>query len=122
MSKIYTENSIPIIVAYTQALKSGYTENMEKIIKEKNYDFIPVWALKVKVAQFVVEPFGIKKLKKISVKRARDAVKFPNYENYIIQATKEIESTKWAISFINWQEGKDKIRYYERRKKWGRNM
>ena len=92
MSKIYKENSISIIVVFTQALNSGHIENMEKIIKEKNYDFIPILALKDKVSLFVVELLGIKELKEISVKKARDAVKFSNNENYIIQTTKEIDN------------------------------
>ena len=100
LSKIYKENSIPIIIVYTQALNSTHIKNMEKIIKEKNYDFIPVLALKVEVAQFVVEPFGIKELKELSVKRARDAVKFSNYENYILQTSEEIEN---QIKDINGQ-------------------
>ena len=40
----------------------------------------------------MVEPFGIKELKELSVKRARDAVKFSNYENYILQTSEEIEN------------------------------
>lgn len=102
LNKIYKENSIPIIVVFTQTLNSGPIENMEKIIKDKNYDFIPILALKDKVAQFVVELLGIKEIKEISVKKARDAVKFPNYENYIIQTTKEIEN---QLNEINGQLG-----------------
>ena len=93
LSKIYKENSIPIIIVYTQAINEEHKENMEKIIKEKGkYDFMPVLAKQTKVYRYMIEPFGIKELKEISVKRARDAVKFSNYENYIIQTTKEIEN------------------------------
>jgi len=86
LSKIYQANSIPIIIVYTQAIINEHVENMEKIINAKKlYDFIPVLAKKTKVFRTLIEPFGIKELKEISFKRAREAVKYSNYENYILQ-------------------------------------
>ena len=86
LSKIYQANSIPIIIFYTQAIIDEHVEIMEKIINAKKlYDFIPVLAKKTKVFRTLIEPFGIKELKEISFKRAREAVKYLNYENYILQ-------------------------------------
>jgi len=86
LSKIYQANSIPIIIVYTQAIIDEHVENMEKIINAKKlYDFIPVLAKKTKVFRTLIEPFGIKELKEISFKRAREAIKYSNYENYILQ-------------------------------------
>lgn len=88
---IYKKDSIPIIVVYTQALNDEHVENMRKIIEEKEIgDFMPVLAKKTKVARTQIEPFGIDELKEISIKRAKEAVKISNYENYILQTRKEI--------------------------------
>ena len=109
LSEIYALNSIPIVIVYTQALNDEHKENMEKIINEKkkekqeekkedNYDFIPVLAKETKVAGIPIKPFGIEDLKKISIKRAREAVKSSNYENYKLQTYKEVKKQLEVIN------------------------
>ena len=96
---IYKKDSIPIIVVYTQALNDEHVENMRKIIEEKGIgDFMPVLAKKTKVARTQIEPFGIEELKEKSIERAKEAVKISNYENYILQTGKEINSQNEDIN------------------------
>ncbi len=93
LSKIYQSNSFPIIIVYKLALSKLNTEEMKKFIHDNfdfPHDFIPVLALKDIIRDDfpLVNPFGIDKLKEISVLRAKEAVKSSCYE-FNVQKTKK---------------------------------
>ena len=83
LSRIYKSDSIPIIVVYSQALSKQKIEEMEKFIKDNfTHDFVPVLAIKEIIINNLppIKPYGIDKLKEISILRAKEAVKSSCYE------------------------------------------
>ena len=96
LSLIYQSNSIPIIIVYTQALSKQKIEAMEKFISENfnfSHDFIPTLALKEIIIDNLppVNPYGIDKLKEISVLRAKEAVKSSCYEFNVQKTKREVQ-------------------------------
>ena len=96
LSKIYQSNSIPIIIVYTQAVSLLKAEEMKKFIHDNfdfAHDFIPVLALKEIIRDDFppINPFGIDKLKEISVLRAKEAVKSSCYEFNVQKTKKEVK-------------------------------
>ena len=93
LSKIYKSNSIPIIVVYTRALSTPIIKEMEKFIKDNfTHDFIPVLAKKdIILDDIEVNPLGLDELKKISVLRAKEAVKSSCYEFNFLKTKKEVQ-------------------------------
>ena len=96
LSRIYQSNSIPIIIVYTQALSKQKIEAMEKFIKENfnfSHDFIPVLAIQEIINDNLppVNPYGINKLKEISILRAKEAVKSSCYEFNVQKTKREVQ-------------------------------
>ena len=96
LSRIYQSNSIPIIIVYTQAISQNKIEAMEKFIKDNfnfSHDFVPVLAFQEILVnnQNQVEPYGIGKLKEISILRAKEAVKSSCYEFNIQKTKREVQ-------------------------------
>ena len=93
LSKIYKSNSIPIIVVYTRALSTPTIKEMEKFIKENfTHDFIPILAKKdIILDDIEVNPRGLDELKKISVLRAKEAVKSSCYEFNFLKTKREVQ-------------------------------
>lgn len=93
LSRIYKSNSIPIIVVYTRALSTVTIKEMEKFIKDNfTHDFIPVLAKKdIILDDIEVNPRGLDELKKISVLRAKEAVKSSCYEFNFLKTKKEVQ-------------------------------
>lgn len=96
LSKIYQSNSIPIIIVYTQALSKKNAETMKKFIHDNfnfSHDFIPVLAVQDIINDNFppINPFGIDKLKEISVLRAKEAVKSSCYEFNVQKTKKEVQ-------------------------------
>ena len=93
LSKIYKSNSIPIIVVYTRALSTPTIKEMEKFIKDNfTHDFMPVLAKKdIILDEIEVNPRGLDELKKISVLRAKEAVKSSCYEFNFIKTKREVQ-------------------------------
>lgn len=92
LSRIYKSNSIPIIVVYTRALSQETIDKMDKFIKENfTHDFVPVLAKKDYIVNNIfVEPYGLDKLKEISILRAKEAVKSSCYEFNFLKTKKEV--------------------------------
>ena len=96
LSKIYQSNSIPIIIVYTQALSKQKIEEMKNFINDNfnfPYDFIPVLALQEIIIDNIppINPYGIDKLKEISVLRAKEAVKSSCYEFNVQKTKREVK-------------------------------
>ena len=93
LSRIYKSNSIPIIVVYTQALSKQKISEMEKFIKSNfTHDFVPVLAIEEVISEdIIIKPYGIDKLKEISISRAKEAVKSSCYEYNILNTKKKIQ-------------------------------
>ena len=96
LSKIYQSNSIPIIIVYTQAISKQKIEAMKKFIRQNfnfSHDFIPVLALPEIIIDDLppINPYGIDKLKEISVLRAKKAVKSSCYEFNVQKTKREVK-------------------------------
>ena len=93
LSRIYKSNSIPIIVVYTRALSTPTIKEMEKFIKDNfTHDFIPILAKKdIILDDIEVNPRGLDELKKISVLRAKEAVKSSCYEFNFEKTKREVQ-------------------------------
>ena len=96
LSKIYQSNSIPIIIVYTQALSKQKIEEMKNFISENfdfSHDFIPILALQEIIVDNLppVNPYGIDKLKEISILRAKKAVKSSCYEFNVQKTKREVQ-------------------------------
>ena len=93
LSRIYKSNSIPIIVVYTRALSTPTIKEMEKFIKDNfTHDFIPILAKKdIILDNIEVNPRGLDELKKISVLRAKEAVKSSCYEFNFEKTKREVQ-------------------------------
>ena len=96
LSKIYQSNSIPIIIVYTQALSKQKIEAMKNFIHDNfnfSHDFIPVLALQEIIIDNLppINPYGIDKLKEISVLRAKEAVKSSCYEFNVQKTKREVQ-------------------------------
>ena len=96
LSKIYQSNSIPIIIVYTQALSKQKKEAMKNFINHNfdfSHDFIPVLALPEIIVDDLppVKPYGMDKLKEISVLRAKKAVKSSCYEFNVQKTKREVQ-------------------------------
>ena len=94
LSRIYKSNSIPIIIVYTQALSKQKANQMEEFIKSnfiQKYDFLPVLAIEEEVEGIIIKPYGIDKLKQISVSRSKEAIKSSCYEYNILYTKKSIQ-------------------------------
>ena len=96
LSKIYQSNSIPIIIVYTQALSKQKIEAMKNFISHNfafSHDFIPVLALQEIIVDNLppVKPYGMDKLKEISVLRAKKAVKSSCYEFNVQKTKREVQ-------------------------------
>ena len=96
LSKIYQSNSIPIIIVYTQAVSKKKIEAMKNFIHDNfdfSHDFIPVLALQEILVDDLppVNPYGIDKLKEISVLRAKKAVKSSCYEFNVLKTKREVK-------------------------------
>ena len=102
---------------------------MEKFIKENfTHDFVPVLAIKEIITDdIVINPYGIDKLKDISVLRAKEAVKSSCYEFNFLKTKREVqeiikkkkENLKTLLNNIisekieNMSEGKTKEEVYD---------
>ena len=96
LSKIYQSNSIPIIIVYTQAISKQKTEEMKNFIRQNfdfSHDFIPVLAVQEIIVDDLppINPYGIDKLKEISVLRAKKAVKSSCYEFNVQKTKREVQ-------------------------------
>ena len=95
LSKIYESNSIPIIIVYTQSLSDRKTQEMKNFISDNfdfSHDFIPVLAVQESVHNLSqVNPFGLDKLKEISILRAKKAVKSSFYEFNVQKTKREVQ-------------------------------
>ena len=96
LSKIYQSNSIPIIIVYTQALSKQKIEAMKNFIRHNfdfSHDFIPVLALQEIIVDNLppIKPYGMDKLKEISILRAKKAVKSSCYEFNVQKTKREVQ-------------------------------
>ena len=96
LSKIYQSDSIPIIIVYTQALSEKKIEAMKNFISDNfdfSHDFIPLLALQEIIVDNLppVNPYGIDKLKEISILKAKKAVKSSCYEFNVQKTKREVQ-------------------------------
>ena len=96
LSKIYQSDSIPIIIVYTQAVSKRKADQMKKFIHDNfdfSHDFVPVLALEEIIDEDLPpkKPYGIDKLKEISVLRSKKAVKSSCYEFNVQKTKREIK-------------------------------
>lgn len=83
LSKLYTNESLPVIIVYTNAIIKAERENAENYVKKDlnlNNLFIPVLSKEVEVGNQNILPFGIDILIEKSIELAKNAVKSSCYE------------------------------------------
>ena len=78
LSKLYTDNNLPIIVVYTMATNSEQIPTIKEFVEnmETPVSFRAILAKTMKVSHVNIEipPFGVKDLINISIKKAKNAI------------------------------------------------
>ena len=76
LSKLYTDNNLPIIVVYTQAYNEEQILAIKAQIEEMNIkvSFHKVIAKELPIMQFKIPPMGVEDLIKTSIEKAKNAI------------------------------------------------
>ena len=78
LSKLYTDNNLPIIVVYTMATNSEQITTIKKFVENMKtpISFKAILAKMMKVSEINIEipPFGVEDLINLSIKKAKNAI------------------------------------------------
>lgn len=95
LSKQYTLKTLPVIIVYTNAINKKFVDEGRKYISEElklNNEFIPILSLETEInagdKEIKISPFGLDKLKEISIKLAMGAINSACYDGL----TKDIKN------------------------------
>ena len=96
LSETYSLETIPIIIVYTKAIDVNETEKAKNYIfneNKLNNDFIDIVSKDIDVGQCILPSRNLDKLKEISIKRAKEAIKSSCYEGILNEVKKNIKKT-----------------------------